>query len=109
MMAGWLLYCVAVSLLLGVGAAVIDAVLTAYGRPARWVWAVAIAATLAVPTGAYLVQQRPPRPLPGAGDVRPMSLADRTPMRASERRAAGTFPFTSPAPRLTLGRVRMPE
>lgn len=112
MIAGWLLYCVAVSMLLGAGAALLDALLTTHGRPARWVWACAIAATLLVPTGAYLMQQRAPRPLPGAGEAGVKSLIDRTPVRAATqvtRSTLGAPAINSTSRRAIPSGLRMPE
>jgi bla regulator protein blaR1 len=52
MIAHWMLYCVAVGLLLGGGAAALERALAAFGRPTRWPWAAALLLTLAVPAAA---------------------------------------------------------
>jgi hypothetical protein len=62
MIAGWLLYCIAASALLAASAAAIDSMLTARGRPARWVWVAAIAGSLVLPTASYVLQETAPRP-----------------------------------------------
>jgi len=53
-MIAWLLYTVVVSALLGLAALAADAALTSRGRPVRWVWATALAGSLAVPVWAWL-------------------------------------------------------
>jgi hypothetical protein len=63
MIAGWLIYCVVVSALLAVAASSVDALLTARGRAARWVWVAVIAVSLLMPAGSYVLQSRasPPK------------------------------------------------
>src|SRR5690348_7411424 len=62
MLANWMLYCVAVGVLLGGGAIALERGLRALGRPTRWAWAAAMALTLALPIVARLApaQGAPP-------------------------------------------------
>src|SRR4051812_22469671 len=55
MLADWMLYCAAIGVLLSGGALALERGLRALGRPTRWVWAGAMALTLAVPAAARLV------------------------------------------------------
>jgi len=69
MIAGWLLYCVAVSALLASAARIAEAILTRRGRAARGVWVAAIVGSLLIPAAALILQSRTPTPLPRAGAV----------------------------------------
>src|SRR5687767_12792040 len=55
MLANWMLYCAAVGVLLSGGALALERGLRPLGRPTRWVWAGAMALTLAVPAAARFV------------------------------------------------------
>jgi hypothetical protein len=55
MLANWMLYCAAVGVLLSGGALALERGLRASGRPTRWVWAGAMALTLALPAVARYV------------------------------------------------------
>jgi beta-lactamase regulating signal transducer with metallopeptidase domain len=52
MIANWMLYCVAVGVLLSGGAAALEAALRPLGRPTRWVWAAALLLTITAPVAA---------------------------------------------------------
>jgi hypothetical protein len=77
MIAGWIVYCLVISALIAIVAAGLDELLTSRGRPARWIWLAAIGASLAIPATALILQQRPPTPIAGAGDVRVGTIFDR--------------------------------
>jgi len=66
MLANWMLYSVAVGVLLGGGAIALERGLHALGRPTRWAWAAAMALTLALPVLARLAPARgaPPAAAP---------------------------------------------
>jgi len=74
MLATWMLYCAAVGVLLSVGALALEHGLRSLGRPTRWVWAGAMALTLALPAAVRLLPAR--RPAPEAASV--ISPAPRT-------------------------------
>ncbi|HUH11525.1 MAG TPA: hypothetical protein VMK65_00390, partial [Longimicrobiales bacterium] len=65
-----LAYMVMVSALLGLAAAAAEAGLRARGRPARWVWGAAMAASLAVPLAVWLLAVL--RPAPPAAAAAPI-------------------------------------
>lgn len=72
MLANWMLYCVAVGTLLAGGALALERGIRSLGRPTRWVWAGAMALTLAVPVAVRL---RPaPRGAPGPTVLAPSAL-----------------------------------
>jgi TonB family protein len=54
MIAPWLTYCLLSSLLLGSAAWLVEFALRLYRRPVRWVWAVAMLGSLALPVAALL-------------------------------------------------------
>jgi beta-lactamase regulating signal transducer with metallopeptidase domain len=85
MIAGWLVYCLAVSALLAGAAACADALLTRRGRAARWVWSLAIAGSIVVPGSALLLQQRAPSPLPRAGALPSETVVTRAMAKAAGR------------------------
>lgn len=61
MIAQWMMYCVAVGVLLSGGAAALESALRPLGRATRWVWAGALLLTLAVPAAARAIGPlRPP-------------------------------------------------
>jgi len=59
MIALWMAYCLAVGVLLSVGAAALERVLRAYAWPGRWAWAGAVAGTVAAPVLAWLARAEP--------------------------------------------------
>src|SRR5690606_20893113 len=69
MIGAWMLYGLAVGVLLGVGAAALERVLRAYGWPGRWAWAGAVVGTVAAPAVAWLAGARPAAGGGGAGVV----------------------------------------
>jgi beta-lactamase regulating signal transducer with metallopeptidase domain len=78
MIAAWMLYCLMVALLLAFAAATVESALRLRGRPARWVWAVALAGSLLLPVVAWLGPDLVPTPAstaaePGAGAVAVMA------------------------------------
>lgn len=77
MITGWLAYCIVVGSLLCLAGAALDRWLTASRCAARWVWALVILATLAIPAVALLRQQRTPAPAPYAVDIGPREYTDR--------------------------------
>lgn len=82
MIAGWVVYCIAVSALLAAAAAGADAMLTRRSRSARWVWVGAIGGSILIPAIALLLQQRTPAPLPRAGDASSQTMFSRALERA---------------------------
>jgi TonB family protein len=73
MITAWLTYCVLVSVLLGAAAWVAEGALRAQGWAGRWPWAVALAASIGLPLGAWLRPAASPElastsvlPMPGA-------------------------------------------
>jgi beta-lactamase regulating signal transducer with metallopeptidase domain len=64
MLASWMLYCVAVGVLLSAGAAALERGLRSLGRPTRWAWVGATALTLALPVAARMVPAAPLTPEP---------------------------------------------
>ncbi|HKB49702.1 MAG TPA: hypothetical protein VKC57_18475, partial [Ktedonobacterales bacterium] len=54
MIAAWMAYCLGITTLLAAGAVALDRALRLGRRPTRWVWAGALAASLAIPVGARL-------------------------------------------------------
>lgn len=52
-MAIWMLYIVAVTLLLGAAALALEYALRLYGRPLRWIWYAVVAASLALPLALH--------------------------------------------------------
>jgi TonB family protein len=73
MITAWLTYCVLVAVLLGAGAWVAEGALRAQGWAGRWPWAVALAASIGLPLGAWLRPAASPElastsvlPMPGA-------------------------------------------
>lgn len=75
MTATWMLYCIALSLLFGVGAAALERALHAFGRPVRWAWAGAVLLSLALPPALYYAPRAAPLPpvgveaAPGVGEM----------------------------------------
>jgi bla regulator protein blaR1 len=59
MLAVWMLYVVVVTSLVGLGALAWERVLSLLGRPVRWVWPGALAASLLVAGGSWLVSGAP--------------------------------------------------
>ncbi|MEP6496297.1 MAG: M56 family metallopeptidase [bacterium] len=116
MIAGWLLYCIAVSVLLAVAAAAIDGALTACGKPARWVWSIAIVAMLLLPSGTYVMQRRTPRTLPDAGEARGIDVTAKSGSTRAQmgRIESAVHPASGAAlarraPRHVWERQRVPE
>lgn len=101
MIAGWLVYCIAVSALLAGSAAALDAVLTRRGRPARWVWVIAIVGAMIVPAGVYVGQLRAAAPQHGLDETRVGGVAGRFP----------SYVLDNPAPNqsVAIPRARIPE
>jgi TonB family protein len=62
MITAWLTYCVLVSVLLGAAAWVAEGALRAQGWAGRWPWAVALAASIGLPLGAWLRPAASPEP-----------------------------------------------
>ena len=69
MIGAWMAYCLAVGVLLGVGAAALERVLRAYGWPGRWAWAGAVAGTICAPVMAWLAGAEPVGEGAGGGIV----------------------------------------
>ncbi|MBW3534316.1 MAG: TonB family protein [Gemmatimonadetes bacterium] len=67
MIAPWMLYVLATSLLLTAAAAGAEAALRRVGRPARWVWAAATAGSLALAVGPWLPLAAPEPTAPAVG------------------------------------------
>jgi hypothetical protein len=88
MIAGALLYIVGVSVLLVIAAASFDAMLTARGRPARWVWVAALLGCAVVPFATYAVQSRQPAPPQGLDETHVGGLIGRFPGYALDHPAA---------------------
>jgi hypothetical protein len=72
MLANWMLYCVAVGVLLSGGALALERGLRSLRRPTRWVWAGAMVLTLALPAAARIAPA--PRPAPMALSPRYFTL-----------------------------------
>ncbi len=64
MTAGWLLYCTAVSLMLGIGALALDRAIRLFGKSTRWVWFGAAAASVLLPSLAWFA--------PNSGQILPI-------------------------------------
>ena len=69
MIGAWMVYCLAVGVLLGVGAAALERVLRAYGWPGRWAWAAGVAGTVLAPVMAWLARAEPVAEGGGGGIV----------------------------------------
>lgn len=104
MIAGWLLYCIAASALLAASAAAIDSMLTARGRPARWVWAAAIAGSLALPVASYVRQQTAPRVAMRSDESNVSGLFSRFPLTKHDSRRSA-----APVRAVAAARPRAPE
>jgi TonB family protein len=63
MIAAWILHTLLVSLLVGVGALVLETLLRGHRRPTRWVWAGAMLLSVAWPLGKLLLERLPTREL----------------------------------------------
>jgi len=101
MLATWMLYCAAVGVLLSGGALALERGLRSLGRPTRWVWAGAMALTLALPAAARFVPTRPaPRVAPGPVSLAPSALGM---VRAPAPPAAKTPARRLAPPPLELG------
>lgn len=64
MLASWMLYCVAIGVLVSAGAVALERGLRSLQRPTRWPWAGATALTLAIPIAAWMVPTAPLAPEP---------------------------------------------
>lgn len=104
MIAGWLLYCVAVSALLAAGAAGLDSLLTARSRPARWVWIAAIAGSFVFPVASYERQQTAPRPAMRSDESNYSGLFARFPLTKHDR-----WRVSAPVRAVAAARPRAPE
>jgi TonB family protein len=89
-MVHWMAYCLAVGALLSAAALAMEAALRAFRRPARWVWAAALALSIGIPGAVRWV----PRAAESASSVAPV-----TPL------ASGT---ASPAPVAPVAAARPP-
>ncbi|HYH82848.1 MAG TPA: M56 family metallopeptidase [Longimicrobium sp.] len=75
MIAHWMLYCVAVGMLLSAGAAALEMALRPLGRATRWVWAGALLLSLAIPAGVRTFGSiRPPAPVSGLVQALPLEV-----------------------------------
>jgi len=92
MLANWMLYCAAVGVLLTGGALALERGLRALGRPTRWVWAGAMALTLAVPAVARFV------PAADAASPAASAAAPAARKRAAPGLLAATTRIRRPAP-----------
>jgi outer membrane biosynthesis protein TonB len=89
MLANWMLYCAAVGVLLSGGALALERGLRSLGRPTRWVWAGAMALTLAVPAAARFVPAPPAAP--AAVDAAPAGTRMRAPAAPLEAKTAARW------------------
>ena len=63
-MVHWMAYCLAVGALLSAAALAMEAALRAFRRPARWVWAAALALSIGIPAAArWFPRAGPPAPV----------------------------------------------
>lgn len=99
MIAQWMMYCVAVGVLLSACAAALDAALRPLRRPTRWVWIAALVLTLAGPAAvrAFGFLPRPAPTLPPAA----------APQWTAGKRPKGAAPVTRTPPR--SARPALPE
>lgn len=67
MMALWMVYALAVSLLLGAAALAAEKALDLYGKPTRWPWVAAMVGSVALPAAAYVAAAGWLEPVTGAG------------------------------------------
>ncbi|HYR11062.1 MAG TPA: hypothetical protein VEQ60_24995, partial [Longimicrobium sp.] len=78
MIAHWMLYCLAIGLLLSLAALATERAMRACALPQRWVWVTAMVLMLALPAAARWIP-RAPAPAPAAagnGEGTRMRLAD---------------------------------
>ena len=105
MIAQWMLYGVAVALLLGLGALALERALAAYQLPTRWAWAAALLLSLAVPAAARLLA-------PEAAPVRTATPVVRTtadPSPADQAPSPAPPPAEAPAPAPSRPRLGLPS
>ncbi|HEU4884538.1 MAG TPA: M56 family metallopeptidase [Longimicrobium sp.] len=79
MIAQWMLYCLAVGLLLSLAALATERAMRAFALPQRWVWAAAMVLMLAIPAAArWIPRAAPPTPTASAagGEGTRLRLAD---------------------------------
>lgn len=97
MLVNWMLYCVAVGVLLGGGALALERGLRALGRPTRWVWAAMMVLTLALPVAVRLAPapRAAPVPMLAAG---PAAASTAAPTARTSVGAAVRMPLTAPPP-----------
>jgi TonB family protein len=93
MIAIWMIYVLALGLLLGLAAHALERVASLWGWPRRFVWAAAILASLLVPLAALM---RPPVPAPRAEPL-PKAVATVAPVREMPS-GAGTVTLNKVAP-----------
>jgi beta-lactamase regulating signal transducer with metallopeptidase domain len=87
MIAHWMLYCLAVGLLLSLAALAMERAMRAFSLPQRWVWAAAMVLTMAIPAAArWIPRAAAPAPAAAAsdGEGTRLRLAD-LPAAAAER------------------------
>ena len=106
MIAGWLIYCVAISTLFAAGAAAVDSLLTARGRAARWVWVGAMAMSLGLPAAAYWEQTHRRPPTSGWTEREMAGLNEQFPLNAQSR-ASAAIPVPRPRAPEVLGADRV--
>ncbi|HET7462897.1 MAG TPA: M56 family metallopeptidase, partial [Longimicrobium sp.] len=93
MIAPWMLYCVAVGVLLSACAAALDGALRPLGRPTRGTWMAALVLTLALPAAVRMFGALPP--------VAPRHPAAPTLPAAPAPKTAADAPVTRSLPRIT--------
>ncbi|HET6228694.1 MAG TPA: M56 family metallopeptidase, partial [Longimicrobiaceae bacterium] len=75
MIAQWMAYAAAVALMCGLGALALERALVLYGRPTRWVWAAAMALSVAAPVAARVAPRAASEAAPLAAAPVPLPSA----------------------------------
>lgn len=101
-MVHWMAYCLAVGALLSAAALAMESALRAFRRPARWVWAAALALSIAIPAAArWIPRAEPPAPVVMTAGAMAGSSAPGAP-------AAPATPLTPVRPRIDLQSLDRP-
>jgi TonB family protein len=98
MIAHWMLYCLAIGLLLSLAALAMERAMRAFSLPQRWVWAAAMVLTLAIPAAARWLPRAEP-----AAPAAPYQRVMQTSMPLAAQPAAAET-----APRIDLSALDRP-
>ncbi len=92
MIAAWMVYCVAVGALLGAAAHASESMLRTYARPARWVWALSLFGSVALPVVAWVAPVFWSRPATDAPDTGVLAVLPIAEWRVPLETLGNTFP-----------------